>query len=108
MRPLFQTLRIILLLSLLPMIVIAQGKIRGRVIDKQSKEPLVGANVVIVGTTYGAASGLEGEFDILNVPVGTFAVKGSYVGYAALTIEKCVVSTACPAFRGWLRGTQRQ
>ena len=92
MRPHIHALHIVLLFLLLPMIVLAQGKVRGRVLDKETKQPLIGANVVIVGTTYGAASGFEGEFDILNVPVGTFAVKGSYVGYAALTIENVRVN----------------
>lgn len=81
-----------LILLLLPLTVLATGKIKGRVVDKETKQPLIGANVVVVGTTYGAASGLEGEFAILDLPVGTFSIRASYVGYSALTIENVRVN----------------
>jgi hypothetical protein len=92
MRSRAQFLRVLLLLILVPIIVLAQGKIRGRVIDKDTKEPLVGANVIVVGTTYGAASGFDGEFLILNVPVGTFTIRVSYVGYSAYAVENVRVN----------------
>ena len=49
---------IILLLSLalLPVTVMASGKIRGRIVDKATSEPLVGASVSVLGTTLGAAA----------------------------------------------------
>ena len=47
------------------------GKIAGRVIDQESKEPLPGVSVQIVGTTTGAATNIQGEFFIINIPPGT-------------------------------------
>ena len=63
------------------------GKIRGRVVDKETKEPLPGVNVVILGTTLGAATDLNGEYIIVNVPVGTYDIRASFVGYRAVTIK---------------------
>ncbi len=63
------------------------GKISGKVIDAATKEPLVGANIVIINTDWGAASNIEGEYFILNVPPGTYDVRFSYVGYAPKTVQ---------------------
>ncbi|MBI1803723.1 MAG: TonB-dependent receptor [Ignavibacteriae bacterium] len=57
------------------------GKITGRVMDAQSKEPLIGATVLIVGTTMGSSTDVEGKFIILSVPTGEYKLKASYVGY---------------------------
>jgi outer membrane receptor protein involved in Fe transport len=59
------------------------GKIAGRVTDEKTGEPLAFANVVIEGTTQGAASDLNGEFFILNVPSGIHNVIASQVGYTS-------------------------
>jgi outer membrane receptor protein involved in Fe transport len=58
------------------------GKLNGKIIDAQTKEPLIGANVVVVNTNLGAASNVNGEYFILNIPPGTYSVKVSYVGYS--------------------------
>ena len=67
------------------------GRISGTVYDKETGEPLVGANVLVVGTNYGAATNIDGEFVILNVPVGTYTVKAMYMGYADLVISNMKV-----------------
>lgn len=48
------------------------GKISGTVTDVQTKEPLISANVMILGTSLGAATDVEGNFYILNVPAGKY------------------------------------
>ncbi|RMD86506.1 MAG: hypothetical protein D6813_14850, partial [Calditrichaeota bacterium] len=63
------------------------GKLAGLVRDKDTGEPLVGANVVLVGTTYGAASDVDGYYVILNVPAGTYTVEINYIGYKTVRIE---------------------
>jgi hypothetical protein len=68
------------------------GKLRGQVIDKETGEPLVGANVTVEGTTMGAACDINGEYIILNVPPGTFSVKATYVGYKTTTIRNKIVT----------------
>ncbi len=61
------------------------GKVRGSVVDAETGEPLAGANIVIVGTSLGAASDLDGVFNIINILPGTYDVRVSMVGYATRT-----------------------
>ena len=79
---------LVLVLALLPTFLFAgtAGKIAGKVIDKETRDPLPGVNVVIVGTTMGAATDINGEYFILNVPVGTYAVKARMIGYTEVNI----------------------
>lgn len=57
------------------------GKLAGSVKDSQTGEPLIGANIIIVGTEFGAATNVDGNFVILNIPPGNYSVKISYIGY---------------------------
>ncbi len=59
------------------------GKIAGKVIDSATREPLVLANVIIVGTNLGAATDTEGNYYILNLPPGKYSVQVRYIGYHA-------------------------
>jgi hypothetical protein len=79
---------IMLLMSFLcSTIVYAQyGKISGKVTDQETKEPLVGANIVLEGTVFGSATDIDGGFNILNVPAGTYSIKTSYIGYQTQTM----------------------
>lgn len=68
--------------------------IRGQVLDKQSKFPLIGATVAILGTEplLGAATNADGYFTIPNVPLGRHAIRVSYLGYKEQTIPNVVVN----------------
>lgn len=59
------------------------GKITGTVTDAESGQPLPGVNIIIEGTTMGAATDLKGYYVILNVPPGTYSLKASMMGYKA-------------------------
>jgi TonB-dependent receptor len=62
------------------------GVISGVVRDSKTKETIVGANVVISGTTTGSASDLDGRFQINNLKPGTYALSVSFVSYTRLDI----------------------
>lgn len=71
-------------LSLFSVCLLAQGsrgKLTGRVTDDKTHEPLIGANVIIEGTTLGAAVDVSGRYVILNVPAGSCTVTASLLGY---------------------------
>ena len=72
-----QTLRI-LVVAFLVLAVWSQitGKISGTVTG-DDVTPLVGANVVVLGTGSGASSDADGQFQIINVPAGSYTVKAS-------------------------------
>lgn len=64
-------------------IILAQesGRVRGKVIDKTTKEPLPGANILLEGTSLGAATTTEGEYYIPRVPAGNYILVVKYIGY---------------------------
>jgi hypothetical protein len=68
------------------------GKLVGIVVDKETGDALPGANVLIVGTSMGAATDIYGKFLILSVPVGTFTLRTSFIGYNMVTIENIRVN----------------
>ncbi len=73
-------------LLLLSTTVLAQsGKISGKVTDLSTGEPLIGANVLVVGSSLGAATDINGEYSILNLNAGVYDVKASYIGYQTIT-----------------------
>ena len=62
------------------------GKVSGRVIDSNTNEALIGANVMLVGTSLGAATDEDGYYHILNVPPGFYDLRSNMIGYAEKTI----------------------
>ena len=73
------------------------GSVFGEVVDKTTTEPVVGANVLVVGTTLGASTDENGQFRIDRIPIGTVALRVSAVGFVSFTITDVVVSVARPA-----------
>ncbi len=63
------------------------GKIAGRVTDSESGDGLPGTNVIIEGTNLGAATDLDGNYTILNVPPGLYTVQFSFIGYQAVHVK---------------------
>ncbi len=57
------------------------GLLAGIVLNSSTKEPIVGATVVIQGTTMGAATDADGKFSISNIPIGTYTVRISTIGF---------------------------
>ena len=69
--------------------------IKGTIIDKDAEYPLIGVNVVLVGTDgeYGTSTDIDGYFKLSNVPVGRQALQISYIGYKTITQPNILVST---------------
>ncbi|MEL7146886.1 MAG: carboxypeptidase-like regulatory domain-containing protein, partial [Bacteroidota bacterium] len=57
--------------------------VRGKIIDSQSESPLIGATVVLAGSSpvNGAVTDVNGEFMITEVPIGRRDLKVTYIGY---------------------------
>jgi TonB-dependent receptor len=58
--------------------------IRGTVRDSQTGDPLPSASVLLVGTSYGAATDAEGRYIVRGVPPGSYTLRISYIGYKTL------------------------
>ena len=68
------------------------GKIAGKIFDKTTGEPLIGANILIVGTSMGAASDIDGNYFIINIPPGNYEIRASSIGYSSTTVQNVRVS----------------
>jgi hypothetical protein len=69
--------------------------IRGTVIDKESKVPLIGATVVVLNeAASGGVSDNDGNFRILGVPLGRKTIKISYLGYNDAVMSDVIVNSA--------------
>ena len=62
------------------------GKIIGTVTSEDGKV-LPGANISVVGTSIGTASGADGDYTIINIPVGAYSLKFEYIGYTSKVVE---------------------
>ncbi|MBN2355353.1 TonB-dependent receptor [candidate division KSB1 bacterium] len=70
------------------------GSLKGIILDADSKAPVIGANIVIVNTTYGAVSDLEGKYTITGLAVGAYGVRYSCIGYEAKIITDVIIKSA--------------
>ncbi len=81
--------KILLLILLAPFFIYSgtTGKLSGTIQDAETGEPLVGANVIIEGTNFGAATNVNGEYVILNISPGRYNVKFSFIGYETTIMQ---------------------
>lgn len=83
---------ILFIFSLFPIIVFSQtGKIEGVITDSKTGETLVGANVVIVGTTTGVIADFDGHFVLSNLKTGTYKIQISFISYNPVLYENVKV-----------------
>ena len=66
--------------------------VKGTVVTIVGQQPVIGATVVLVGTTKGAKVKEDGTFRIKQVPPGRYVIKTSAAGYVAVTQEIVVTS----------------
>ena len=67
------------------------GKLAGRILD-DGGNPMVGANVLIEGTTQGAATDFDGYYVIINVRAGIYNVRIGYLGFKSQIFENVRIS----------------
>jgi hypothetical protein len=72
----------------------APGTISGKVVDKSNNEPLIGANVFIVGTSMGMVTDLDGRYLLRSVPPGTYTIRISFISYQSVTVDQVKVESA--------------
>jgi hypothetical protein len=68
------------------------GSVFGKIVDAATGEELIGANILLEGTTIGAASDIEGNFKINNIPSGTYSLIASMIGYSKLTVTNLKIA----------------
>ena len=69
----------------------AFASLKGTIIDQQTKEPLIGATVKVLGSNTGAVADVNGNYQ-LNLKHGTYTIEVKYIGYKNLIIKSVEVS----------------
>lgn len=75
---------------LLAMATVQAAALRGIVTDKITQEPLIGATVQISGTTTGAITDIDGNFELAGLRNGSYKLIVSYISYRTKTLEVTV------------------
>jgi len=60
------------------------GVIQGTVKDQKSGDPLIGVNVIVKGTYYGASTDMNGFYKITGISYGDYDIEASIIGYKVL------------------------
>jgi len=84
LKRLLNTLCALMLLSTVALQ--AQTTISGVIMDDELNEPLIGANVIIVGTTVGASTDLDGNYSLTSDKALPWTIEVSYTGFASKTM----------------------
>ena len=72
-------------MSVFPMLAQETITVNGIVVDASTQEPLIGASILIKGTTTGTMTGIDGDFN-LNATVGSI-LEISYIGYTSAEVK---------------------
>lgn len=67
------------------------GTLRGKVMDGDLGEELIGATILIPGTTTGAATDLDGNYSIYNIEPGTYTFVCQFISYDPQTITDVII-----------------
>ncbi|MCF8242289.1 MAG: TonB-dependent receptor [Melioribacteraceae bacterium] len=91
--------KLISLINILLILIITQahfaqttGKVTGNIVDAKTGEAMMGANILLEGTSLGAAADLNGDFIIINVPPGKYTLAAKMIGYKTIRVTEVVVS----------------
>jgi len=68
------------------------GKIQGKISDVETSEVLIGVNIMLLGTSLGTASDINGDFFLFNLPPGSYNLSMSMIGYKNTIVEDVQVS----------------
>jgi len=81
----FKKLLTLLVFALLSGSLYAQVSISGTVTDSETGETLPGVNILITELSRGAATDVDGDYAVNNIPAGTYTVRATFVGYQTYT-----------------------
>lgn len=80
-----------LLFSSMTAVAQSTGTVEGTVTNQQSGAVMPGVNVSIVGTNQGAATDVDGNYEIKDLEPGTYRIKATYLGFADYLSEEITV-----------------
>ena len=70
------------------------GSISGRISDKETHQPIEGANIIVINTSLGSASDIDGNFSIQIIPVGSYTIQVNMIGYKPIIRPNININTS--------------
>jgi iron complex outermembrane receptor protein len=64
------------------------GRLTGRIIDRQTQKPLHSADLILMKTVLGTSSDAEGRFFLERIPIGTYTLRITMMGYQSITTQE--------------------
>jgi len=91
--------KIYIILFFIPAVILAQSamKIKGRVFDSATGNPLPGTNIIINGSNKGTVADMFGNFSFENLINGTYSITAQHIGYKTAEITGIIVRNGLPA-----------
>lgn len=80
-----------------PAVLSAQTGALTGVVSDSARAPLPGAQITLVGTRFGATSGMDGRYRVVGVPAGSYSVRVQRIGAKAQTFENVTISAGADA-----------
>ncbi|MBN1338706.1 MAG: TonB-dependent receptor [Bacteroidales bacterium] len=74
------------------LIVAQTGSVSGIIQDKKTRETLIGANIIVKGTTLGVSTDIDGKFKLQGLDSGAYTLEVSYISYKPLTLDNVKVA----------------
>ena len=65
----------------------------GSVIDKETHQPIEGVNFIIINTGQGTTSDQSGSFIMNDIPVGSYTIQVSMIGYSGIVRPNINISS---------------
>lgn len=69
------------------------GGIKGIITDAETGETLIGVNILVTGTSFGAATGLDGDYEINDIRPGEYDIRITYIGYETILLTAIKVNS---------------
>ena len=70
----------------------AQGILRGKIIDGETGEELIGATIMLKGTTTGSVTDLDGNYSIMDIQPGIYTAVCQYISYDSQEFENVAIN----------------
>src|SRR5205809_794075 len=83
---------VVLLVCTVPVATAQQGAIAGRVTDRVTQQPVIGAEVLVLGTNLGGRVGQDGRYRISNISAGQYTLQVRLIGYATASQQVSVTA----------------
>ena len=68
------------------------GTLSGTLVDGETGETLICANVLVTELTQGTTTDLDGRYTITGIPAGDYSVQLSYIGFQTVTVNAVTIS----------------